>query len=95
MDNVYLFSYRNSIPLLGISERNVKQGSLFALVFDPVSIARQIGEKVLDARNGVDMDEMPPSPPLEFNLFVNTNTARKMGIVIPDEMIRKAKKIYP
>ncbi|MBF0558182.1 MAG: hypothetical protein HQL08_05330 [Nitrospirae bacterium] len=94
MENVYLFSFRKNIPLLGISEGNVKQGSLFALVFDSLKIGRQIGELVMGARNGVDMEEMPPAPPAEFDLFINTNTARKMGIVITDEMIRKAKKIY-
>ncbi len=94
MENVYLFSFRKNIPLLGISEGNVRMGSLFALVFDSSSIGREIGEKVMEARNGVDMEELPPAPPKEFNLFINANTARKMGIVIPDEMIRKAKRIY-
>lgn len=93
-ENVFLFSFRNNVPLLGISEGNVKQGSLFALVFDPRGIGRQIGEKVHSVQNGVDAEDMPPSPPKKFNLFVNTNTARKMGIAIPDEMLKKSKRVY-
>ncbi len=94
MENVYLFSFRKNIPLLGISEGNVKQGSLFALVFDPKTVSRQIGEKVQNLLKGVAAAEIPPSPPRKFNLFVNTNTARKMGIDIPDEMLKKARRTY-
>lgn len=94
MANIYLYSFRKNIPLLGISEANVKQGSLFALVFDPKAVSRQIGEKVQSILNGAEADDLPPSPPKKFNLYINSNTARKMGIDIPDELLRKAKKIY-
>ena len=94
MSNVFLFSFRKNIPLLGISESNVKQGSLFALVFDPKSVSRQIGEKVQNILNGVDAEDIPASPPRKYNLYINSNTAQKMGIEIPDEMLRRAKKVY-
>jgi ABC-type uncharacterized transport system substrate-binding protein len=94
MESVYLFSFRNNIPLLGISEVNVKQGSLFALVFDPKIISRQIGEKVQSLLSNSKDTDVQPSPPRKFNLFINSNTAKKMGIEVPEEMLRKAKKIY-
>lgn len=94
LSNVFLYSFRNKIPLLGVSEMNVKQGSLFALVFDTKTICRQIGEKVQAILNGTDAEEIPDSPPKKYNLYVNSNTAHKMGIELPDEMVRKAKKIY-
>jgi ABC-type uncharacterized transport system substrate-binding protein len=94
MSNVYLYSFRKNVPLLGISEANVKQGSLFALVFDPKAVSRQIGEKVQNILNGVGAGEVPASPPKRYNLYINSNTAQKMGIEIPGEMLRKAKKVY-
>lgn len=94
MSSVYLFSFRNNIPVLGISEANVKQGSLFALVFDPKAVSRQIGEKVQTILNGVDAGELPASSPRRYNLYINSNTAQKMGVVIPDEMLKKARRIY-
>lgn len=94
MDNVFLFSFRKNIPLLGISEVNVKQGSLLALVFDPKAVSRQIGEKVQSLLKGASADTIPSAAPRKFNLFVNTNTARKMGIDLPDDMLRKAKRLY-
>lgn len=94
LSSIYLFSFRNNIPLLGISEANVKKGSLFALVFDPKVVSRQIGEKVRAILNGVGAAEIPASAPRKYNLFVNANTAKKMGIELPDEMLKKAKKVY-
>ena len=94
MSNVYLFSFRKNIPLLGISEANVKQGSLFALVFDPKAVSRQIGEKVKIILNGTDAGEIPASSPGKYNLYINSSTAQKMGITLPDEMLKKAKRVY-
>jgi putative tryptophan/tyrosine transport system substrate-binding protein len=95
MDQAYLFSYRKNVPLLGISEGSVRRGSLFALVFDPSSLGRQIGEAVVAALNGKSIADIPPSPPRTFDLYVNTETARRMGTAVPDEMIKMAKRIYP
>ncbi|HBT60978.1 MAG TPA: hypothetical protein DEB40_04470 [Elusimicrobia bacterium] len=90
MDQLFLFSFRKRIPLLGVSEGSVKNGALLALVFDSASVGRQIGEKVLEAQGGA----APPSAPRKFNLYINANTAMKMGIIIPEEMIKTAKNIY-
>ncbi len=95
MDELYLFSFRRGIPILGISERNVRQGSLLALVFDPVSVGRHIGENASNALRGENMGKIPPSPPQKFELYLNTETAKKMGIPISAEFIKKATKVYP
>lgn len=92
--NILLYSFKKNIPMLGISEANVKQGALFALVFDHKAVSRQIGEKVQSILNGVEVEELPASPPKRYNLYINHNTAQKMGINIPEEMMRKAKKVY-
>lgn len=94
MSNVFLYSFKKNVPLLGISETNVKQGALLALVFDHKAVSRQIGEKVQSILNGVNAEEIPVSPPRRYNLYINTNTAQKMKIEIPDELAKKAKRIY-
>lgn len=95
MEQAYLLSFRKKIPILGISEKNVKDGSLLALVADPVQVGRQIGEYVVRALKGGSVGEIPPAPPKKFDLFVNMETARKMGIRLPEELVRNAKRIYP
>jgi putative tryptophan/tyrosine transport system substrate-binding protein len=95
MERAYLFSYRKNVPLLGISEGHVRQGALFALVFDPASLGRQIGEEVAAALDGKAIAAMPPSPPRSFDLCINTETAKRMGIAVPEEMLKRAKRTYP
>lgn len=95
MEEAFLLSFRRNIPLIGISEKQVKEGALLALVVDTVSVGRLIGEYATKAVNGVNVGQLPPSPPRKFELYLNTDTARKMGIHIPDEMVRMAKKAYP
>jgi ABC-type uncharacterized transport system substrate-binding protein len=95
VEEVYLFSFRKNIPLLGISERHVKQGALLALVFEPVSVGRQLGERASDAIRGIDIGMVPPSPSQKFELYINKDTAKKMNINIPAELLRKANRVYP
>lgn len=95
VEDVYLQSFKKGIPILGVSERNVKQGALMALVFDATRVGRQIGEKASSAVRGEDMGRIPPSPSREFDLFLNLDTAKRMGIDVPAELIRRAKRVYP
>ena len=94
MEETYLHSFRKGIPLLGISEKNVKEGALLALVVDPVNVGRQIGEYATRAVRGGNVGQIPPAPPRKFELYLNTATARKMGIQIPNELLRMAKRVY-
>lgn len=91
----YLLSFRKGIPLLGVSERNVKEGALVALVVDMVNVGRLIGSAAAKALKGVDIGQFPPSPPRKFDIYLNTATARRMKINLPDEMVRIAKRVYP
>lgn len=95
INEVYLLSFKRHIPILGVSEKYVKNGALFSLVFDSQNVGRHIGEKANMAVSGKDMDYFPPSPPEKFDLYINKDTAKEMGIFIPDELLRKAKRIYP
>ncbi len=95
MEEVFLISFRRKIPLLGISEKQVKDGALLALVVDTEEVGRRIGEYARKAMKGVNIGLYPPSPPKRFELFVNRDTARKMGIRLPSELLRMAKRAYP
>lgn len=95
MERAYLFSFRRNVPLLGISEGNVRQGSLFALVFDPGVLGRQLAERAVDALAGKPATAMPPAPPRAFDLCLNVETARRLGISVPAQMLRDARRTYP
>ncbi|MBJ6725011.1 ABC transporter substrate-binding protein [Geomesophilobacter sediminis] len=95
LDEAYLLSFKRKIPLLGVSEKHVKDGALFALVVDPVNVGRLIGEYASRALKGANVGQLPPSPPRKFELFLNLDTARKMGIRVPEDLLRMAKRTYP
>ncbi|WP_041970289.1 ABC transporter substrate-binding protein [Geobacter sp. OR-1] len=95
MDEAYLLSFRRGIPLLGISERHVKQGALLALVVDMVGVGRTIGEYATKALHGVNIGQFPPAPGKRFELYLNTETARRMKISLPEQLVRTAKRVFP
>ncbi len=95
LEEAYLHSFRRRIPLLGISERHVKEGALLALVVDMTNVGKVIGEYATKALKSGNVGQFPASPPRKFELFLNMGTARKMNISIPDEVVRMARKAYP
>ena len=91
----YLFSFRHRVPLLGISKKHVRQGALFALEFNPERVGRQLGIMAQASFAGQDVGHGQASPSQYFNLYVNRETARKMGVTIPPEMLKLADTVYP
>lgn len=95
MEEAYLLSFRRRIPLLGISERHVKEGALLALVVDMVNVGRVIGEYATRALKSGSVGQQTAFPPRKFDLYLNMGIARKMRLNIPDEVVRMARKAYP
>ncbi len=95
MEEAYLLSFRRHIPLLGISERHVKEGALLALVVDMVNVGKVIGEYATKALKSGNVGQQSALAPRKFELYLNMDTARKMRISIPDEVVRMARKAYP
>jgi putative tryptophan/tyrosine transport system substrate-binding protein len=95
MEETYLQSFRKGIPLLGVSEGQVRDGALLALVVDLVSLGRSIGEYASAVIYGTKIEQLPPAPAKHFDLYLNIETAKKMGILIPDKMAAMAKGVYP
>lgn len=95
LEEAYLLSFRRRIPLLGISERHVKEGALLALVVDMVNVGKVIGEYATRALKSGTVGQQAALAPRKFELFLNMDTARKMHIAIPDEVVRMARKAYP
>ncbi|MDD5285173.1 MAG: ABC transporter substrate binding protein [Desulfuromonadaceae bacterium] len=95
MEEAYLLSFRRRIPLLGFSERHVKEGALLALVVDMANVGRVIGEYATKALKSGNVGQHAPLAPNKFELYLNLDTARKMRISIPDEVVRMARKAYP
>ncbi|MCF6280961.1 MAG: ABC transporter substrate-binding protein [Candidatus Polarisedimenticolaceae bacterium] len=94
MKYILLFSFRNGLPLIGLSEKYVKSGALFALSFDSEDIGRQAGEiagKILD---GETRSTLGIYAPRLLKLSINMKTAEKIGLNVPESLMQMADKIY-
>jgi ABC-type uncharacterized transport system substrate-binding protein len=95
VEEIFRSSYTVRKPVIGVSEKYVKRGALFALVFNEAAMGRQVGEMVKKVLREGDASGIAPSPPEKFDLFVNVETARMMKILLPGDLIRKARRVYP
>ncbi len=94
LNEVYLYSFSEKVPVIGISEKYVKVGSFFSLVFDTGHIGRQLGTLVERVVARGSAANIPVAAPEKYNLYINSKTAKKMNLDVPAELYDKAKKVY-
>jgi putative ABC transport system substrate-binding protein len=86
-----LFSFRNRIPLLGLSENQARMGALLGLSFES---GRDIGVQVVELANevlsGKSADKIPFTTARKVKLTVNLKTAAKLGLQVPKEILERA-----
>jgi len=86
-----LFSYRNKVPLLGLSERQAQMGALLALSFaSSEDIGRQAAELANGILGGKTAAEIPYTTARQVKLTVNLKAAQKLGIEIPKSILAMA-----
>lgn len=89
-----LFSIKYNVPLIGISDKYVKNGALFAFSFDSEDMGRQAGELAKKMLSGEKVRNVSFYGPRTFRLSMNLNIAKKLGLNIPKQLIKKADKVY-
>lgn len=86
-----LLSYRNNIPLFGLSERQAQMGALISLSFgSSEDIGRQTGELANGILRGKPVREIPYTTARSVKLTVNLKAARKLGMEIPSSIVKMA-----
>ena len=94
VEEMMLFCYRNRIPSIGFSASQIEMGALLVLSFESSEdIGRQAGElanKFLSAPS----DQPPPfTSARKTSLSINLKTAEKLGIILPDSLLKRAHKL--
>jgi putative ABC transport system substrate-binding protein len=86
-----LFSFRNRIPLLGLSENQAKMGALLGLSFGSGrDIGSQAGEMAKEILSGRSAEGIPVTTARKLKLTVNLKTAGKIGLQIPKDILDRA-----
>ena len=94
LEKLYLFSFKEKIPIIGISEKYVKIGSLFSLGFDTSEMGRQIGEITNRVLSEGSASGIQHSSPDTLNLYINSRTSNTMNVKMPAALLKTAKKVY-
>ncbi|ATE61016.1 ABC transporter substrate-binding protein [Thauera sinica] len=80
VQNVLLTAYRNRSPVLGFSAAYVRAGALLGLYSTPAQIGAQAGGVAARVLRG---ERLPaPAAPAQFEVGINLNVARSLGIAM-------------
>jgi putative tryptophan/tyrosine transport system substrate-binding protein len=91
---VLLASFRNKVPLVGLSDNWVKSGAFYALSWDYDDIGRQCATIAQKVMTGTAISALPPENPRKIAYTINTKIADHMNLDIPAELMKNAKKIF-
>ena len=79
IQNILLSSYRSKVPFVGFSPSYVQAGAVFAVYSTPAMIGRQTAMMARSIFQGRGLPALPQYP-LEFNVSVNDQVARSLGL---------------
>jgi len=88
-----LYSFRNRIPLVGLSRSWVKAGAIYALERDFLDIGVQCGELAMRILQGTPAGSLPPQPPRKLGYVINLKTAQHMKIDFPAALVKGAQEV--
>ena len=92
--NVLLFSFRNSIPVVGPSAAWVKAGALYSLDWDYADLGGQCGEIADKIIKGAQPSSIPAASPRTVLYTINLVTARQMKLELPEKLVSGAHQTY-
>jgi putative ABC transport system substrate-binding protein len=92
--DILLFSFRNRIPVVGLSSAWVKSGALYALEWDHAEMGVQCGEMVLKVLQGARAGSIPVSAPRKVLYSLNQRIATHLKVDIPERLAREAREIF-
>jgi ABC-type uncharacterized transport system substrate-binding protein len=85
IQSILLTTYRARVPVVGFSPAYTRAGALMSLHSSPQQLAEQAAEM---ARHVLQTGQLPPSQyPREFEVSVNRQVARSLGVEVPAESI--------
>jgi putative ABC transport system substrate-binding protein len=91
-----LFSFRNRIPLVGLSAQWVKAGALYALDWDYYDMGKQAAGRALEIlQKHRRPSTLPPSPPRKIRPVYNPKTAEYMKLKLNSDQQNNLVEVTP
>jgi putative ABC transport system substrate-binding protein len=73
---------------------SVPRGAVAALAIDYYLLGKQTGRMAVEILEGKNPGEMPVETLEDLLLYVNLDSAAKMGVTIPEDVLKKADKTF-
>ena len=83
----------NNVPVLGAEPAVVEVGGLICKGIDYYELGKMAGDKAVQILEGKKPSEIPSETMPELAITVNTDAAEKLGVVIPDNILKDANKV--
>ncbi len=89
-----LYSFRNRVPLIGLSAQWVKAGALYALDWDYSDLGAQSADLAKDILlKGISPASLTPLTPRKVRPVFNTKTAEHMKLYISDRLLSEMSEV--
>ena len=90
LESVIAFCERNKIPLIAGEGESVSRGALATIGIDYYQLGRQTGDMAIRILNGSKPETTAIGVQQTMNLIINKEAAKRMGISIPDVLLKAA-----
>ena len=87
-------SVKEKVPLATFSYKYVEMGALLALAPKFEDLGKQAGQLAKQLLSGASPKKMGVVSPTNFYYSINVNTALKIGVGVPPEVLKKDHKLY-
>jgi len=91
---VLLASFRNRVPLIGLSDNWVKSGALYSLSWDFNDLGRQCAIQSDKLMKGASVQSVPIEYPRKTTYSINAKIAEHMNMEISQALLKNAKLIF-
>ena len=95
MATVTMITNENKIPVIVGEEGQVVNGGLATYGLSYFNLGYKAGEMAVEILNGANPAEMAIGylPAEDCELIINMETAKELGLTIPDSVLNRARKI--
>ena len=87
------FAARSRLPSSCAHGETVEHGCLVSYGVDIADVCRRLAGHVDKILKGANAGDLPIEQPTRFELFVNLNTAKKLGIAVPQSVLLRADRV--
>ena len=84
---------KNRLPAIYGQEVHVESGGLMSYGADEAEISRRVASMVNKILNGTKPAEIPVEQPTKFELVINLQAAKQIGLTIPPNVLARADRV--